>query len=633
MNDTIARILAPLNDEQMAVANCQGNCLVIAGPGSGKTNTISRKIAATLQDPSERIAAVTFTREAALELRARTIALASKEAASRLLVGTFHSVMNLMSFPELASNNGREMVFGRDIIAGRPWPFGKTKWKIVKEGLRRSYILRALSELAIEDITLEEASRIIEQVKSGTPATELRHEQMTQIYTDIMNRQKVIDFQDILLKTNAGLKSGAVPPLNVTRLFIDEYQDTDKPQFEMAAAHYRADVILTGVGDDDQSIYGFRNALGYEGMLMFERSFNAERLMLGNNYRSNAEIVGAATKVINNNLDRVDKTLVAMKGTGGKTAWKTFKTQEDEAHAAALYAGEALKHSTSDQPCAIFARNNRRLNEVEGRLQSLGIPYRRPPGESILHTVEVMIFCAAIQGIVKPEKKVVDQLLSWCRVDEQSIVKLEKLFRGTFLLGQAEDFARANIEDSVKEKWREFVKRFTGWQSSLAAGADTLLVYGVCEWLTSYAPDKRSENVFQIARDMFMPRRADPEWGIMAQTVQDRLTAIKMAQSKREEKKPEGPDAPKVVELMTAHGSKGLEFDYVWVLGAEDEVFPSKDGSLEEERRLMFVAMTRARKDLMLSTGGTKPPSVFLKESGIERIVSPEDGSANLLGV
>jgi DNA helicase-2/ATP-dependent DNA helicase PcrA len=630
MNDTIARILAPLNDEQMAVANCQGNCLVIAGPGSGKTNTISRKIAASLQDRSERIAAVTFTREAALELRARTIALAGKQAASRLLVGTFHSVMNLMSFPDLATDNGREMVFGREIIAGRPWPFGKTKWKIVKEGLRRSFILRAMSELAIDDISLEDASRIIEHVKSGRPATELRHEQMTQIYTDIMNRQKVIDFQDILLKTNAGLESGAVPPLNVTRLFIDEYQDTDKPQFDMAAAHHRANVILTGVGDDDQSIYGFRNALGYEGMLMFERSFNAERLMLGNNYRSHAEIVGAATKVINHNLDRVDKTLVAMKGQGGKTAWKTFRTREEEAHAAALYAGEALRVG-GDQPCAIFARNNRRLDEVEARLQALNIPYRRPPGESILNSVEVMIFCAAIQAVVKPEKKVIDQLLSWCRVDEQSIVKLEKLFRGAFILGQSEDFARAKIEDSVKEKWREFVKLFTGWQSSLAAGADTLLVYGISDWLSSYAPDKRSENVLQIARDMFMPRRADPERGIMAQTVQDRLTAIKMAQSKREEKKAEGEEAPKVVELMTAHGSKGLEFDYVWVVGAEDEVFPSKDGTLEEERRLMFVAMTRARKELMLSTGGGKPPSMFLKESGIERIVDPEDADANLV--
>ncbi|WP_321816996.1 MULTISPECIES: ATP-dependent helicase [unclassified Paraburkholderia] len=622
MNDRVARILAPLNDEQMAVANCRENCLVIAGPGSGKTNTISRKIAAALQDSSERIAAVTFTREAALELRARTIALAGNEAASRLLVGTFHSVMSLMSYPELKTDVGREIVFGRDIIAGRPWPFGKTKWKIVKEGLRRSFVLRAMSELAIADLSIEDATRIIEHVKSGRPATEVRHEQLTAIYTDIMNRQKVIDFQDILLKTNAGLGSGAVPALNVTRLFIDEYQDTDKPQFDMAAAHYRANVVLTGVGDDDQSIYGFRNALGYEGMLLFERSFNAQRLMLGNNYRSHHEIVSAATKVIGHNVDRVDKSLVAMKGPGGKTAWKTFQTREEEAQAAAVYAQEAL-HIGSD--VAVFARNNRRLDEVEARLQAMGISYRRPPGESILDSVEVMIFCAAVQAVIKPEKKAIDQLLSWCHVDEQSIVKLEKLFRGTFLLGQAEDFARANIENSVKEKWREFVRLFTGWQSSLAAGADTLLVYGIAEWLTSHAKEKRSGNILQIARDMFMPRRADPERGIMAQSVQDRLKSIKTAQSKRDEKKTDGGAPAAVVELMTAHGSKGLEFDYVWVVGAEDEVFPSKDGVLEEERRLMFVAMTRARKDLMMSTGGGKPPSPFLKESGVERIIDEND--------
>ncbi|WP_321935571.1 ATP-dependent helicase [Paraburkholderia sp. J8-2] len=615
MSALVRQILAPLNEEQMAVAMCQGPCMVIAGPGSGKTNTISRKIAALLQEANTRVVAVTFTREAALELRARTIALAGDASKPRLLVGTFHSVMQLMSFPEIRSE------FGRDILEGRPWPFGRTKWKVVQEGSRRSYIARAMNEIGEPEMDIDDASRIIEQVKSGRTAQEVVHEKLAHVYEDILARHKVIDFQDILLRTIRGVKDGSVPSLNVTHGFIDEYQDTDLPQFEMARFLHENGTIVTGVGDDDQSIYGFRNALGYEGVLMFEREFRAERLMLGKNYRSHGEIVSAASRVIDRNLSRVEKTMIAMKGDGGRTRWQVFKTRDDEAHAAAVYAQEALRKSAT---AAIFARNNRRLDEVEAKLSRMGIPYRRAAGESILAKHEVMLFGKAIETVIKPERRAIDELLSWNGVTEDGLRKLDKCFRGSMVLGQADDFKRFDIDDETKKRWRDFVQLFTGWEETLKAGAESLLIRGIYEWLSVSAPDKRSQSMLDIARDMYSPRRANPDKGIDAQGVRERLAAIKAAREKADQKKEGEDEKATAVDLMTAHGSKGLEFDYVWIVGAEDEVFPAKDGALEEERRLMFVAMTRARIDLMLSTGGGKPPSPFLAESGIERIVPPE---------
>lgn len=616
MSALVRQILAPLNDEQMAVARCEGPCLVIAGPGSGKTNTISRKIAALLQNRENRIVAVTFTREAALELRGRTIALAGEWAAPRFLVGTFHSVMQLMSFPDIRTD------FGREILGGRPWPFGRTKWQIVGEGSRRAYIARALNEIGEPGLEIEDASRVIEQVKSGRAAKEFVHEKLTQVYEDILARHKFIDYQDILLRTIKGVKEGVVPTLNVTHGFIDEYQDTDDPQFEMARFLHQNDTIVTGVGDDDQSIYGFRNALGYEGMLRFEQEFQAERLMLGNNYRSHAEIVAASTRVIQCNLHRVEKTLVAMKGEGGTTGWQVCKSRADEAFAAAVYAQEALRSSAT---VAIFARNNRRLDEVEGQLSRMGIPYRRPPGESILGKHEVLLFGKAIETVIKPERRAIDELLAWNGVSEDGLKKLDKLFRGSLVLGQAKDFERFDIDDDTKKRWREFVQLFTGWQETLEAGAESLLIRGIYEWLSVSAPDKRSQFMLDIARDMYSPRRANPEKGVDAQGVRERLAGIKAAREKQAPKKDGEDEKATAVELMTAHGSKGLEFDYVWIVGAEDEVFPAKDGALEEERRLMFVAMTRAKRNLRLSTGGGKPPSPFVAESGIERIVVPDE--------
>ncbi|MBN3760958.1 ATP-dependent helicase [Burkholderia sp. Ac-20365] len=609
-----ADVLDGLNDDQRAVATCERNAMVIAGPGSGKTSTLARKASLILQDPGRRLAAVTFTREAALELRERIVKLAGEECMPRLLVGTFHSTMQMMSFPHLCRGK-----FATEIMSSAKSGFGKKQWEIARESVRRLYISRAMAHLGL-DMEIEDASRIIEQVKSGRPAEEKIHEDLAYAYADVMERNGVIDFQDILLKTIQGLKDGHVTPLNVTDMFIDEYQDTDLVQFNWAEQHYLANVRLTGVGDDDQSIYGFRNALGYEGMLRFCSMFRAEQLMLGRNYRSHQEVLGPSVNVIRNNQGRIDKHLVANKGVGGAARWQTFGSRNDEAFAAASYGFDALR---SNATVGILARTNRRLDDVEANLSARGIPYRRPPGESVLNRQEVEIFGTALQTIFKPDARSLDALLGWNGVGEDDLKGIKRAFNGQMIVGSPDDFRRNNISDDGKKRWQDFVKLFTGWQHSLNSGVENLLIHGVYEWLLIGAPDNRSKKMLEIAKEIYQPRRADAN-GNPAQSIKERLAAVKRAQDDRKEKE---NLKETVVELMTAHGSKGLEFDHVWIIGAEEGTFPAKDGALEEERRLMYVAMTRSRKDLVISTGGGSPPSLFIAESGIERVYAKEEES------
>ncbi len=611
----IPDVLKGLNDEQLAVATCETNCMVIAGPGSGKTNTVARKAALALADPARRVGAVTFTKEAALELRERIVRHAGMDVAPRLLVGTFHSTMLLMAFPQ------KKVQFGSEILRAGRSGFGANPWNVVKEGYRRSYILRAMNEVGLEG-DLEEMSRIIEQIKGGRQPQELRHEQLVRAYTEIMSRNQVIDFQDILLRTNEGLQDGHVTPLNVTDLIIDEYQDTDDTQFEWAAAHHKAAITLTAVGDDDQSIYGFRRALGFEGMERFAKSFDAQKLILNRNYRSHSEILEAAGNVIVQNIGRLDKTLIAEKGPGGETRWLAFPDREAEAFGAASYGASAI---ASGKSVAILARNNRRLDLLEACLTGRGIPYSRPPGESILNRPEVATFGAALRFILNPSVRGLDTLLAWAGIDESDIRAIHRAFGESLVLGSADDFKRHGVSDEAKTKWRNFVRIHEGWKHTYTARLENLVIHAVYEWLESCTSDSRVTNQLRVAKEVYQPRPADPATQRPAQTIKQRLEALERSEKDRKEK---AQTPTSSVALMTAHGSKGLEFDHVWILGVEEESFPAKDAGLEEERRLMFVAMTRARKDLTISTGGGKPPSPFVAESKLKRMASDAPAAA-----
>jgi len=601
--------ISGLNPQQKAVALHDGHCLAIAAPGSGKTKTLAVK-AALLLSRRQTVAAVTFTRDAALELRERILLIAGQQALPNLLVGTFHSIDLLMAFPgKQKSGMGINILRKGFSRLQRPW-------EIVREGSRRGYVARAIEHAELE-LTIEEATAIIEGIKSGqmNPETQ-RHAEMASMYQDIMRRHGVIDFQDILLYTNQGLDDGVISPLQCDHLLIDEYQDTDLPQFKWSMHHRRASV-LTAVGDDDQSIYGFRRALGYKGMMDFAQQLRAETIVLGTNYRSHSEVLAPAAKVIACNKDRMDKALVAFKGPGGSAFWERFGDRIKEAESCCERARKALAAGRS---FGVLGRTNKRLDEIEAQCIKHRVPYTRSEGGSVLKSQEMAVFLAAMSSLMGMDRRDGDVLLAWCGLTEDELKALHGL-HGDCLLRPASKVKKAeqrtvDLLPEGKRALAQVQRRFLEWSQMISAGALAYVLEKTLQLLSEYTNDKRSKATLEIVSDIFS--RPSGEGGSDGPSeMRSRIERIKsMIAAPEKDKKPEGNP----VVLLTAHGSKGLEYDEVWILGAEDGSFPDESSSIQEERRLFYVAMTRARKSLWISAAGKAPLSVFVNEACIERL-------------
>lgn len=603
--------IASLNSEQRQVALCDKHCLAVAAPGSGKTKTLAVK-AARLLSMNMRVVAVTFTRDSAIELRDRILSIAGNDVLPNLLVGTFHSIDLLMAFPRKSKSG-----MGSAIIdAG----FSKLtrKWEIVKEANRYSFVSRAIAQAGLP-LEVDQATAVIEGIKSGQAAPQNDEEKgMVETYDGLLKRHGVIDFQDILLETNKALKEGLISPLRTDHLLIDEFQDTDRTQFDWAMAHAHARVITTAVGDDDQSIYGFRRALGYRGMIDFVRELSAERIVLGTNYRSHSEVLVPAKKLISVNTDRMDKVLVSSKGAGGTALWEKYGDRKSEAKQCVRWSSDAL---TAGQSVGILARTNKRLDEVEAWCIRDQVPYVRTEGGSILKSSEMAVLMAMIGLIVDDESLDADQVLSWCKVSEEELTDFHRVVgkRGIANLTKKQ-LDQVTLSATSKKLIAMLARRREEWRVILEPGGVQFVLDGVIDVLVApVSQNQRSINVLQIAKEVFSKPLSN-KTGIDG--LRERLRALR---NKRDGVKQEEADDETRVALMTAHGSKGLEWDHVWVLGAEEGAFPDESASEQEERRLFFVAMTRARRHLMVSAAGGRPLSRFVTESQIER--TPESVS------
>lgn len=598
MND----ILSELNPQQRKVALHLGHCLSIACPGSGKTKMLATK-AATLLNEGEKVCAVTFTRDAAIELRERIMLLADPRAKGNLLVGTFHSVCMLMASPR--KHKGE---YGRAILAKMHSPF-TAQWNLVREGVRVSYIIRAMRESGAK-LQIREASALIELAKeAGQVPTHVDPDlqEMVSIYLKLMDEACVIDFQDIILRTNLALRDKSMSPLPVDHLLVDEYQDTDNSQYEWTAHHGRAGIALTAVGDDDQSIYAFRRALGYSGMERFSNEFSALQVQLDINYRCHSEILAAAETLIGRNTERIPKRLYAQKGEGGVVSCERFQDAFSEYAAAAEEAYGALGERAS---FAVIARTNDELTLLQAAMHMRGVPHRKTDGRSIFDCPEVQVYAALLRSLIKPVSNDLDQVLAWAGMDSDDASKIRKLFGTSIIIGSKDDFTKARISARGIEIWRTFAKRHSAWTAQVEQGHLATVNFGVYEWLTETLQKPHNPAVLDAAQHMF----AVDGTSLEAHLAKMRSRELRQSQADKEDVRP-GSDEP-VAVLTTAHGSKGLEYDYVWIVGLNAGQFPSEKSSLEEERRLMFVAMTRARKALFLSFSKDRKPSMFILEAG-----------------
>lgn len=600
MND----ILSELNPQQREVALHVGHCLSIACPGSGKTKMLATK-AATLLNEGEKVCAVTFTRDAALELRERTMKLADPRMKANLLVGTFHSVNMLMASPR--KHKGE---FGRAILAKMHSPF-TSPWNLVKEGVRIGYVIRAIRDSGAK-IQMRDATPVIEMAKeAGSIPESLDPElqEMVRIYIKLMEDANVIDFQDIILKTNLALRDKSMSTLPVDHLLVDEYQDTDKAQYEWTAHHGRAGVALTVVGDDDQSIYAFRRALGYSGMERFAKEFGALQVQLGINYRCRSEILGAAELLISRNTERIPKRLFAQKGEGGIVSWERFKDASTEYAAVAEEAACALAEGAS---FAVISRTNDELTLLQAAMHTRGVPHRKTDGRSIFDCPEVQVYAALLRSLIKPASNDLDQVLAWAGMEIDDASKVRKLFGSSVIIGSKEDFQSVGMSERGIDIWRTFAKRHAAWTSQKHQGHLATVNYGVYEWLGETLQKPHNPAVLNAAHQMYEVDDTSLEDHLA------KMRARELSQAQADKKDPEAEaEAGPVAMLTTAHGSKGLEFDRVWIVGLQAGSFPSEKSSLEEERRLMFVAMTRAREALFISGTKDKKPSMFVSEAGI----------------
>ena len=595
--------LAGLNEEQREAALCDGHCLVTACPGSGKTRTLAAKAAYVLQtDANATVCAVTFTREAALEIRSRIVQLAGHGAKPRLVAGTFHSLCLLQS-----TSHRAEHEFGGAVLARMRVPQCALleRHGIATEGDRRGYVARAIDLAGLANLEEEEALRIVEIAKAnvepsdeGGRAPAVR---LVQAYQDLLERNGKLDFQDLLLSAVRGMREGALQPYPVTHLLVDEFQDSDALQYEWVRFHAEAGVKVTVVADDDQSIYGWRLALGYAGLDRFARDAHARHVVLGVNYRSRAEILEAADRLVRHNARRIAKRLRAANGPGGSVRFGIFPDSEAEGSASADWCASWKARGESD--LAVLARTNRRLDYAEAALAVRGVDYVRLGGGSIFDQQEVSVFADVLNLVAGSGSAGLDHVLAWAGVGEQDLRTLHRELGDRLLAPKRGELANLQIEREASGIFRELFARIRVWRELARRDKPALVVEGVKEWMCGRGKDEWRQRTIELAASVF---------GALDVPLGRRVTELR---ARRRGKSANGAQG---VVLTTMHGAKGLEWERVWIVSAEQKVIPDDKGAIEEERRLMYVAMTRAKSELVVSASARRGPSLFVREAGLQ---------------
>ena len=582
-----------LNPEQQEVVDHDGHSLVVACPGSGKTRVIVVKIGHILsRSPKSRVCAVTFTRDAANELKKRLIDdIGSEVVNKRTRVGTFHSlaIRQLRACGQIG--------------------------KVASPAEQQIFVQRALASCEA-DITYEEAVQTIETVKSSRGPVPEEDSPLYQAYAALLKRAQVEDLYDVLKKSLTLMQQGVVPPYPVEYMLVDEFQDTDEIQLAWVLEHVKAGTRVTVVGDDDQSVYSFRRALGYQGMDRFRTATGATLIALGTNYRCRSEILSAAETLICHNQERIEKTLRAARGEGGKVSSQRYSSRTQEAEALIEAIQPSLIPLQNDSwftytvpagQWAILARNRRTLDIVEEALHARRIRYVRPPSESIWTRPPFVFFISMLRSVQSGAADGIDQTLHFSGFTQEHLEIVHDALRGElWRLLEGESIQKlAGLPDDISKTLQSFSTCASGWRSQARQGNYKLAILGVAEWFADRIRKPDEKELFQSLSESVCRLN-----GSLAQRVN---TLTLPSNGNGDEEGPSG------VSLMTMHGSKGLEFDNVWIIAAEDGVIPSpKNPVYDEERRLMYVGMTRAKNVLFMSSRVTEQPSPFVLESGFD---------------
>ena len=671
----MSAILEDLNKEQRQAVECvEGPVLIVAGAGSGKTRVLTSRIAYMIEkgtDPG-RILALTFTKKAAGEMKERIGRMVGERKARRIWMGTFHSVF-IRFLREFA-----------DAIGFPP------NFTIYDTSDSVSALKACIKQLGLDDKmykpkeVLARISKAKNDLVTPTPYMngvggyrddDRLHKKpeiyrIYQTYCQLCRQSGVMDFDDILLYMNILLKQNADALASIAGRFdsimVDEYQDTNYAQYlilkKLASGHRN----LCVVGDDSQSIYAFRGAK-IENILNFRKDFpEAKTFRLECNYRSTRNIVNAANTLIAKNESRIPKQCVSMGEEGEKIRLVRAYTEQEEGALIASAILQRMHEARCEyEDFAILYRTNAQSRALEEQLRKRNIPYVIYSGNSFFDRAEVKDMMsyfklAANTNDDESFKRAVNKPARGIGDTSLNALAAAALAHGTSLYGAAwaEDLETFGLRSAAVGKIRAFCSLI----AKVAETVDKTDAYEAAKTLASesglYLFYKSDNSIEGQARAANVQELLDSVAGYVEE-VQGEYRNEMMEDGQVEVADSELPlvtlpaflenisllsnvdvaedETSNKVALMTAHSAKGLEFPYVFVSGMEENLFPSggwmlTDQELEEERRLFYVAMTRAKKAVTLTFAQTRmrngkhennAPSRFLREIAPQYLQNP----------
>ena len=657
-------LLEDLNESQrLAVEYCDGPSLVIAGAGSGKTRVLTYKIAWLLEQGMKpwNILALTFTNKAAREMKERIGRLVGQERASRLYMGTFHSIFShiLRVEAEHLGYNGNFTIYdetdSRSLLKAVIKEMGLDE-KAYKPATVHNRISMAKNHLIMAHEYGQRRELVERDINTKMPA-------ISQIFLNYQNRCKqsnAMDFDDLLTLTYTLFQEHEDIRRKYAERFqfvlVDEYQDTNSVQQRIVLQLTKDHQHVCVVGDDAQSIYGFRGA-NIDNILDFQQLFQGTKLFkLEQNYRSTQRIVQAANSLIKKNERQIPKDVYSRNDEGERVILKEAYSDREEASIVCNEIKRLMRKENTDyNDFAILYRTNAQSRAFEDEMLKQGISYRVYGGLSFYQRKEIKDIIAYFRMVVNPNdeeafKRIVNYptrgigattvtkitaCANACGVSLWTVVSNPALFSLDVNKGTLTKL------DAFRLLIEGFIKRFEA-EDAYQLGHDIITESGISKDLygdNSPEAVARQENLEEFLAGLqdFVESRKE-EGRLDEITLRDYLQEVSLltdldSDGNEEERRK--------VTLMTVHSAKGLEFPTVFVVGLEENIFPSplstnSKRELEEERRLLYVAITRAEKHCYLTYAKSRwryghmefsSPSRFLRDID-SSLIADESGAA-----
>lgn len=594
--------------QRQAAEHNFGPLLILAGAGTGKTRVVTTRIAGMLYNgiPAKQILAVTFTNKAAVEMHERVCSMVEGKMADDVMICTFHSLCVRIL---------------RTCIERLGY---KKNFSIYTQGDQIGLLKQIIVRKAAKDENMDAkmANSLISTAKNmGTPVCETKNSliwEIYQAYQDELKQYNAVDFDDLIILAVKALKENddirEMWQKRFRFVMVDEFQDTNHLQMELLKQVVNQEQNICVVGDDDQSIYGWRGA-DITNILEFERIYpNPTVVKLEENYRSVNRVLRLANSVIRHNIDRREKTLFSGKGDGQLVRIASMPDAETEAEwvVSEIMECKEMENRTYED-FAILFRTNMQSRVMEEQLRDNEVPYRVIGGQSFFDRREIKDILAYLSLFVNPDDDVA--LLRVVRTPPRGIgagtIDSAKFYSIEHNLSIFDTFQNEGFLDTCSKRARTALETFVEFVNGYADVANTrtgnyatltedmvreidydAYLKKTCK--TDEEANKRRENVHELIESMYAHVSKHRKG------LRKFLDSCSLMQDKEGEK-----DIGEGVSLITMHASKGLEFPVCHIIGMEEGILPHsrsmEEGTKDEERRLLYVAITRAMEQLSIS--------------------------------